>query len=181
LKSVWLCIALSIAILGIGLFIAIDEASAIEKKPANLLIASAKINDLEFSPLYHSNSGKVTNIKTLATAPFHKTEVSFTENGTINGIGDVTNKGTFEETFKTDKIINGKGKGVIVTNDGQIAEWTSNDVGKINHDRSERYQGVIFFSVFSNGKLTFLNNTVGLYTTNVGSNGSSLRQIWQWK
>jgi hypothetical protein len=97
------------------------------------------------------------------------------------GIGYVTNIGTFLETNKSDKTISGQGRGIITTTDGDLVMWTSYDLGQINSDKSEKYRGIIFFDAVSKGKLDFLNNTVGLYASDVGSNGSSFRQIWQWK
>ena len=144
------------------------------------------------TPLYHLNSGKITALRVIDVGEVPKTEVSVMERGTMVGIGNVTNIGTFIETYKTNKIIFGEGKGIITPENGSggggsdIITWTSHDIGKINSDRSESYHGIMFFSLDSNiisynGKLGFLNNTAAIYTTSVGANGSTLRQIWQWK
>ena len=55
------------------------------------------LNDSEISvsPLYHLNTGKVTSIEIFNVTGFPRTEVSFTENGTMVGIGHATNIGTF--------------------------------------------------------------------------------------
>lgn len=52
-------------------------------------------------------------------------------------------------------------------------------------DKNESYHDIMFFlggsNASSNGKLGFLINTTALYTTSVSVNGSTFRQIWQWK
>lgn len=139
------------------------------------------VNGISVTPLYRSNSGNVTSINNLNDTELPETEVTFTENGTIIGIGNVTNIGTFLETHKSDNIIIGQGKGSIITDNGEFINWTSYDLGEIALNKAEKYRGIIFFNALSEGSLDFLNNTIGLYTSDVPNNGSSLRQIWQWK
>ena len=133
------------------------------------------------TPLYRSNAGNVTSINNLNDTEFLETQVSFWENGTMSGIGNVTNTGIFLETYKSDNVIFGQGKGSMTTDNGEFINWTSYDLGEIGSDKAVKYRGIIFFSALSEGKLDFLNNTIGLYTSDVGNNDSSLRQIWQWK
>lgn len=64
---------------------------------------------------------------------------------------------------------------------GEFVNRTSYDLGRISPDKSERYRGIIFFDALSNGTFDFLNNTIGLYTREVGGNGRSIRQIRLWK
>lgn len=153
----------------------------------NAVSASSTVNipattDSSENPLYESIAGKLTGIRILNDTKLHKTEVSFTENGTMSVIGNVTNTGTFLETFRSNETIFGQGRGIIMsTGNGEFINWTSYDLGQISPDKSERYRGIILFDALSNGTFDFLNNTIGLYTTDVGSNGSSMRQIWLWK
>lgn len=180
MQKILLYITMSFAILGLA-FLTGLPTNGKEDESLNAQVAVPNDTEISVSPLYHSNTGKVTSIKILNGTGFPRTEVSFTENGTMVGIGYVTNIGTFLETNKSDKTISGQGKGIITTTDGDLVMWTSYDLGQINSDKSEIYRGIIFFDAVSKGKLDFLNNTVGLYISDVGSNGSSLRQIWQWK
>ena len=55
------------------------------------------------TPLYHSNSGKITALRVIDVGEVPKTEVSVMERGTMVGIGNVTNIGTFIETYKPTK------------------------------------------------------------------------------
>lgn len=50
----------------------------------------------------------------------------------VADIGNVTNIGTFIETYKTNKIIFGEGKGLMTTeNGGDIISWVSYDKGSL--------------------------------------------------
>jgi hypothetical protein len=180
MQKILLYITMSFAILGLG-FLTGVPTNGKEDESLNAQAAVPNDTEISVSPLYHSNTEKVTGIKILNVTGLPRTEVSFTENGTMVGIGYVTNIGTFLETNKSNNTISGQGKGIITTTDGDLVMWTSYDLGQINSDKREIYRGIIFFDAVSKGKLDFLNNTVGLYTSDVGSNGSSLRQIWQWK
>jgi len=180
MQQILLYVIMSFAILGLGFLIGVPTYGK-ENESLDAQVTVPNNTEISVSPLYHSNIGKVTSIKMLNVTGFPRTEVSFTENGTMVGIGNVTNIGTFLETNKSDKTISGQGRGIITTIDGDLVMWTSYDLGQINSVNGEKYRGIIFFDAVSKGKLDFLNNAVGLYTSDVGSNGSSLRQIWQWK
>ena len=180
MQKILLYVIMSFAILSLGFLTGVPTYGK-EDESLDAQVTVPNDTEISLTPLYHSNIGKVTSIKILNVTGFPRTEVSFTENGTMVGIGYVTNIGTFLETNKSDKAISGQGKGIITTTDGDLVMWTSYDLGQINSDKSEIYRGIIFFDAVSEGKLDFLNNTVGLYTSDVGSNGSSLRQISQWK
>jgi hypothetical protein len=141
------------------------------------------------TPLYHSKNTMITSQRVIDVGEVPKTGVSIIEKGTMVGMGNVTNIATFIETYKTNKIIFSDGKGIITAGNGisgnDTIGWTSHDVGKINSDRSENYHGLMFFLGSNNtssiGRLGFLSNTAALYATYVASNGTTLRQIWQWK
>ncbi len=166
-------------------------SSDLDQKDGKFAIAQAQTSatfNLETlgTPLYHSNSVKMISQRVIDTEEIPKIEVSIIGKGTMAGIGNVTNIGTFIETYKTNKIIFGEGKGMITAGNGSnnSISWKSYDVGKINSDKSENYHGIMFFignNSSSNGSLRFLDNTAALYTSSVDTNGSTVRQIWQWK
>ncbi len=191
--STRLALLLFIVITTITLFSSIGDISKIA---GNFASVQSQTNDTTIdlrtmlgTPLYHSNNTKITSQRVIDVGEVPKTEVSIIEKGTMVGIGNVTNIATFIEIYKTNKIIFSDGKGIITAGNGiggnDTIGWTSHDIGKINSDRSENYHGIMFFLGSNNtssiGKLGFLGNTAALYTTSVGSNGTTLRQIWQWK
>ena len=140
MEQILLNVTMSFAILGLG-FLTGVPTYGIEDESLNAQVTVPNDTEILLSPLYHSIIGKVTSIKILNVMGFPRTEVSFTENGTMVGIGYVTNIGTFLETNKSDKTISGQGKGIITTTDGDLVMWTSYDLGQINSDKSEKYRG----------------------------------------
>jgi hypothetical protein len=190
--SKWL-ILLFIVIVTLTLFSSSDD---IAQKAGKFASAQTQTSDAAIdlkgmlgTPLYYSNNSKMTALRVIDVGEVPKTEVSIIEKGTMVGIGNVTNVGTFVTTHKTNRIVFTEGKGIITVGNGisgnDTIGWTSHDIGRINSDRSENYHGIMFFlgsnSTSSIGKLGFLSNTAALYTTSVASNGTTLRQIWQWK
>ena len=108
-------------------------------------------------------------------------EMSSIENGTIKGVGNVTNIATWTNTFRSPTINYGVGQGVITTSDGQdMATWTGYGVGKSNIKGVMTYHDIIFFNTNSTGKLAFLKNLTGLHTSEVAGNKQTAK-IWEWK
>lgn len=139
------------------------------------------------TPLYHSSNSKLISLRVIDTSENLQTESTVMEKGIMTGIGNVSNIGTFIETYKTNKIVYGQGKGIISSEkngNNDLITWKSYDIGTINPDRSKIYHGIIFFiydNTYSNNSMRLLDNTAALYTTKVDTNGSTLRQMWQWK
>lgn len=107
--------------------------------------------------------------------------MSSIENGTIKGVGNVTNIATWTNTFRSPTINYGVGQGVITTSDGQdMATWTGYGVGKSNIKGVMTYHDIIFFNTNSTGKLAFLKNLTGLHTSEVAGNKQTAK-IWEWK
>ena len=133
--------------------------------------------------LYSTNNGNVTNVRILDITDPVKTEVSFVEKGIINETIKVTNQGTYIETYLSKDVIRGEGKGIITAqNNGEIVTWQAYDSGKLlNSNETQTYHGIIFFNSYSQGKLSFLDNKVGLYLIEIGDDGSYSRHIWEWK
>ena len=138
-----------------------------------------KIQSLsQIDPFYQSINGTVTSTRILNVEGIPQTEVSFFENAMINGNITVLNQGTFLESIHLNKII-GKGKGIITSSDGQGVTYNAEDIGKVTRNGSIIYQGFIYFDTTSNGSLSFLKDSVGLYVSIVGGEASQ-RNIWQW-
>ena len=129
-------------------------------------------------PFYQSINGTVTSTRILNVEGILQSEVSFFENALINGNITILNQGTFFESIHPNKII-GNGKGIITSSDGQMVTWNAEDIGKVTRNGSIIYQGLIHFDTTSNGSLSFLKDSVGLYVSIVGGEASQ-RNIWQW-
>jgi hypothetical protein len=102
---------------------------------------------------------------------------TFTANGTMNGNIEVTDTGEFLSISVGDNHIIEPGQGVLATKDGsETATYNSIDIGN-----STDYQGASIYSTNSTGKLSFLNNTMGIYKGEADENGNFELSEWQWK
>lgn len=158
-------------------------------------------------PLYQSISSNRTSMRVVDVCPSVVIqEVSYIEKAFMKNIGNVTNTATFVDNISRDGtiIVHGVGKGIITTENGDTVSWnayglalpagygyginndtgtntTAADNGLNNTEKITIYRGIIFFSTDSE-RLSFMNNLVGLYISQVNEeNGTSLRQIWEWR
>jgi hypothetical protein len=107
----------------------------------------------------------------------NRTQYTFTSNGTMNGNIEVTDTGEFVSVSKGNNLLYEQGQGVITTKDGsEMANYTFMDVGN-----STDYQGASAYSTNSIGKLSFLNNVLGIYKGEAGESGNFNLTEWHWK
>ena len=62
----------------------------------------------------------------------------------------------------------------------EMATLEGEGVGRITVN-SVQWRGAIFYRTASTGKLSFLNNTVGLFEAEVDQEGNFTEKIWEWK
>jgi hypothetical protein len=48
-------------------------------------------------------------------------------------------------------------------------------------DGVARWIGSVFYTSTPTGKLTFLDNLIGVFDTEVSADGHVLEKVWQWK
>ena len=164
-------------------------AAAISNMSSNsttAIISKAKIPTINNSlvvaqsPFYESKVWKLIG-QAVSNSAAPQVQVSIVENGTMKGVGNVTNLETWWDTYKTPTIINALGRGILTTNDGQMATWTAQDVGRINLNTGvTTFNGIMFFNTNSTGSLAFLNNLAGLHITQTDSSMRTTN-IWEWK
>jgi|SRR6266545_7462887 hypothetical protein len=126
------------------------------------------------------DKGKITGQRVLdANGP--KIETSMTTVGTYRGT-EATEIATYWSIPQEDGIMYGEGEGVITTKDGQeMATWTGQGVGKSTAGKI-RFCGSIFFKASLNGgKLSFLNNLVGVFEFEADEQGNCSSKVWEWK
>jgi hypothetical protein len=111
-------------------------------------------------------------------------ETSVSVSGSIKGT-QVKETLTFEgrpTTTTTSKgVLYGKGKGVIMAGESELATYTGEGVGRVSSSGSINWRGSIFYSTSSNGKLAFLNNLVGVFEVEIDTEGNFSEKIWEWK
>ena len=149
----------SIVVLPIG------KAHAITSSPAVPSSINTKTSlGIAASPFYESNANKLIGQKVVSTANgiAPQMETTTIENGTIKGVGNVTNFYTWIDTVRSSRLVYGPGQGIITTADGQdMATWTGYGAGSIING-TITYHDIIVFATNSTGKLAFLNNLCGL-------------------
>lgn len=154
------------------------------------LESSQLLTMIDNEPFYRAIDSNLTNVEIVDANPsvvVHK--VSFSEIALMRNIGNVSNIGTFVETVFPDRTLDGVGKGVITTENGDRISWNAYDIGltangngnndtasgSLNTERMPTFRGIIFLSTNSEN-LSFINNVVGLYI-----NDENGRQIWEWR
>jgi hypothetical protein len=84
-------------------------------------------------------------------------------------------------TTTTKGVLHGKGKGVIMAGESELATYTGEGVGRPSSSGSINYRGSIFYSTSSNGKLEFLDNLIGVFESEIDTEGNFSEKIWEWK
>ena len=106
----------------------------------------------------------------------NRTQYTITANGTMNGNIEVTDTGEFVSVSKGNLTFD-QGQGVIKTKDGsESANYTLIDVFN-----GTDFQGASAYSTNSTGKLSFLNNIMGIYKGEADENGNFVLKEWHWK
>jgi hypothetical protein len=118
--------------------------------------------------------GKVTVQKEIGP---NRTQFTFASNGTMNGNIEVTNTGEYVGISKGNNLVYDQGQGVIKTKDGsETANYTFIEVFN-----GTDYQGASAYSTNSTGKLSFLNNMLGIYKGETEESGNFVLREWHWK
>jgi hypothetical protein len=80
--------------------------------------------------------------------------------------------------------MHGEGQGVITTKDGkELATWTGQGIGRFTGSGKISFRGSLFFRTTSTGegKLSSLNNLVGVFEYEVDEQGNVLSRVWEWR
>jgi hypothetical protein len=142
------------------------------------------------SPFYESNVSKPIGQRVVSTANgiTPQIETTYIKNGTINGVGNVTDLHTWTntapvppDTSRFPGMNHDVGQGVITTADGQdMATWIGYGIGRSNINGTITYHDIILFNTNSTGRLAFLKNLEGLSIAS--DDGNKITQkIYEWK
>jgi len=163
-----------------------DQLSNITE--SNMTISNDKVKTLTFenlsnffgTPMFVETSHNSISSITISTSPL-KTQDSYNATGVLRDVGNVTEMATFVTTHLADGKSTSVGKGNFTTSDGDIANYTGQDVGNTDSNGIETYKGIQIFSSNSEGKLGFLDNVIGIYVYKYLPNGTTTGTIWEWK
>jgi hypothetical protein len=133
--------------------------------------------------LIEDSTGKITGQRVL-DVEIPKMETSFAMEGNYRGI-PCTDVGTYTSVLREGGVLYGEGQGIITTKDGQgMATWTGQGIGKFTAPGKVSFRGSIFLrtpSTSQGGKLSSLNNMVGVLEYEVDEMGSCFTKSWEWK
>jgi hypothetical protein len=143
---------------------------------ATTIFSTAHAQSATLGEPYFVEKGKITGQKEIGP---NMTQFTFTANGTMNGNIEVTDTGEFVSISKGEPapgLMTTK-NGVITTkDDSETANYTGIDVGNYTD-----YQGASAYSTNSTGKLSFLNNMLGIYKGETDGSGNFELREWHWK
>jgi hypothetical protein len=136
--------------------------------------------------LIEQESGKITG-RRVVDVEGPKTESSFTMNGKWVG-QDVTDIGTYwgvmREGTEAQGVVYGEAQGVATTKDGQgMATYKVQGIGRFTSPGKIRFHGSVFYRTTptSGGKLSSLNNKVGVFEYEEDEQGNCSVKVWEWK
>jgi hypothetical protein len=127
--------------------------------------------------IYNSNTTTFLGSKNISLAPYRMTEVHFSDQGFLKGVGNVTNNQTFISIYLSDKLLQERGNGTFETPDGQSISWISSDIER-PVDGSRVFYGIILFNNTQSESLSLLNNSIGLSKS---ISGNETDYIWLLK
>ena len=165
-----------------------DQGSNATPSTATTTIASLG------EPLF-VEQGRITGQRVLAVAPQPQVETSFMANTSINnGTGFVVNAiniGTTTITLNADGTFRGEGQGILRTEGGGFASWTSQTVGNLASGGNIIVHGVTFWSTppssssstaaTTTGELAFMNGVIGLFEMQIDRHGNLSVREWEWE
>jgi len=126
------------------------------------------------------DKGKITGERVLdATCP--KIEFSYSAVGKYVGV-ECANTVTYWTIPVSADILYGEGKGVLMPkNDFDMLSWTAQGMGSFTGPGKARFRGSVFIKTSLTGKLSALNNLVGVFEHESDAAGNTSTQLWEWK
>jgi hypothetical protein len=96
---------------------------------------------------------------------------------------EVVEIGTFIKTPISNGIFDVEGKDILTVkgNEKEMATVKTQSISKPFRNSSKVVYGSNFYYSSNTGKLSFLNNLVGVYEGLVDDNGNILYKVWEWK
>ena len=125
--------------------------------------------------------GKIIGQRVINVSPQPEIEFSVTANATINGNISATNTGTTVGILQPNGVFRSTGQGFIMTQDGEVATYTSQVIGKVTKEGDVLSVGANFWSTPSKGKLAFLNDMMNIFKLQADRSGNFSAIGWEWK
>jgi hypothetical protein len=123
--------------------------------------------------------GKITGQRVLSVEG-PRMETSVSASGNLRG-AQVTETLTYVASRTSKGVLHGVGNGVIMSTEGELVTYTGEGIGKLDSSGTLKWRGAIFFTTESAGKLSSLNNQVGVFEAQVDAEGNFSDKTWEWK
>jgi len=107
-------------------------------------------------------------------------ETSVTASGRLRGV-QATEILTYVANTSSKGVLHGVGNGIITTEDGDLATYTGEGIGRSDASGVLKWCGAVFFETSAEGELGFLNNIVGVFEAQVDAQGNFTDKTWEWK
>ena len=105
-------------------------------------------------------------------------ETSISARGSVRGT-QVSENLTFVARPTSAGVLHGEGQGVIMAGDSEMATYTCKGMGRFTSS-GIKFGGAVFYRTSSTGKLSFLNNIVGVFESEIDSEGNLTERILEW-
>jgi hypothetical protein len=125
-------------------------------------------------------TGKVTSNRVIPAEHGIKVETSYQASGRLLGV-ETSELGSYTAQMRPSGVLYGTGQGLLVSKDGDHAQWTGHGIGKPTGKgmaASYRYSLVI---QSTSPKWARLNGVVIVGEWEVDENGNTKGQGWEWK
>jgi hypothetical protein len=126
-------------------------------------------------------TGQITGMRVLPDeGAGAKVEVSFQQSGTLLG-AHISDMGTYVSVTRPDGTLFGDGQGVIMTDQGEMAAWRGQGVGRFTgHGTAVAYRGAIYFQTTSE-RLSRLNGIAVVFEYETDESGKTAAKSYEWK
>jgi hypothetical protein len=105
-------------------------------------------------------------------------EIAFQQSGEMYGV-HVNDIGTYESMRLPDGTLVGKGRGVLMTPDGETVSYEGGGKGRFVSGGNISWRGALYYRTDS-VRLARLNEIVGLFEFEVDEAGKTTGALWEW-
>ena len=166
--SLCLSVFLIIAFATGGLFLTNSNTFVQAQSPPQSINGQITVPLDPADSIFNENITTFLGSKNISSTPHRMTETHYSDQGFLKGVGNVTNKQTYIDTYLFDNLVQSTGNGTFETPDGQSIAWISSALGKPVDDRWIFY-GIRLFNNTQSESLSLLNNSIGLSKSVLGN------------
>jgi 5-keto 4-deoxyuronate isomerase len=132
--------------------------------------------------LFYEAKGKIIS-KRVLDLEGPKIESSYFLEGRMRGEIEVVEIGTFTSISIGDGAYFVEGKDIVTVkgSSDEMATVKAQGISKLIGDSSKLISGSNFYRSSTTGKLSFLNNLVGVHEASVDNDGNIIYKVWEWK